>query len=176
MNEKTFNTEAINRIDALQGFETKRVDEKFKDSDIKYQIQFNAAKEALGIALIAQEKATAAALEGTKEAITKADVATDKRFELLSEKIDGVSKVLSQNTGAQGIYVTHTDLSTFGEKLQASFEDALKPLVSQVNILTNAQNNQQGRSSGFSASWGIIIGAVGLTSTVILLGLRLTGH
>jgi hypothetical protein len=168
-------TESIRRIDALRESEIKRIDEKFKDSDIKYQIQFNAAKEALGIALIAQEKATAAALEGTKEAITKADVATDKRFELLSEKIDGVSKVLSQNTGAQGIYVTHADLSVFGEKLQTSFEEALKPLVSQVNTLTAAQNSMQGRSSGFSASWGIIIGAVGLTSTIILLGLRLSG-
>ena len=160
--------ETVNRIDSLHEVEIKRIDEKFEDSDIKYQIQFNAAKEALGIALIAQEKATAAALEGTKEAITKADVATDKRFELLSEKIDGVSKVLSQNTGAQGIYVTHSDLSTEMEKLRLSFEGMLSPVVTFMN-------SSQGKSQGFSASWGIILGAVGLTSTVILLGLRLFG-
>lgn len=152
---------------ALHEFETKRIDDKFKESDIKYQIQFSAAKEALGIALIAQEKGTAAALEGTKEAINKADVATDKRFSLLSEKIDGVVETISKNTGAQGIYVTHTDLAVALDKLQVSIESTLRPVV-------NFMNSQSGRSSGFNSGWGYLVGGVGLIATLISIFYALT--
>jgi DNA anti-recombination protein RmuC len=137
--------------------------------------RFDAQQLALKDALMAQEKGTSLALVNTEKAIDKASAGTDKRFDELSEKISTAIDTINKSSGAQGIYVTHSDLSVFGDKLQTSFEEALKPLVSQVNILTNAQNNQQGRSSGFSASWGIIIGAVGLTSTIILLTLRLMG-
>src|ERR1035437_1848236 len=110
LNVREMITEAISRVDDLRHSEVRRIDEKIKDSDSKYQIQFSAAKEALGIALVAQEKATAQALEGTKDAINKADTNTDKRFTLLSEKIDAVIETTNRNTGERGIYVTHSDL------------------------------------------------------------------
>ena len=160
-------TESFKRIDYLRESETKRIDEKIRDSDTKYQIQFSAAEKALGIALTAQEKQVAAALEGTKEAIVKNDANTDKRFDLLSEKIDGIANTISKTSGERVIYVTHNDLAVFGEKLQASFEDALKPLISQVNSLTAAQSNQQGRSSGLSTGWATLLGSVGLISGLI---------
>jgi hypothetical protein len=166
----------IKRVDDLAELRERFFIEKMKDANDKYQIQFSAAKEALGIALVAQEKATGNALEGTKEAINKADVATDKRFELLSDQIRALAETLNTNKGAQGIYVTHSDLAIVVEKIQTSFEDILKPLVSQVNNLTTAQSNQQGKSSGANALWGYAVGAVGLASTVILLGLRISGH
>ena len=53
-------TESIRRIDALRESEIKRIDEKVRDGDVKYQIQFSAAEKALGIALTAQEKQVAA--------------------------------------------------------------------------------------------------------------------
>lgn len=140
--------------------EIKRLDEKNKDDDTKYQIQFSAAKEALGIALIAQEKAVAAALDATKEAINKAEIATDKRFALLSEKIDGVSEQLNKNAGAQGIYVTHSDLSAEMEKLRTSFEGMLRPVVTFMN-------SQTGQQKGMGLSWGVLLGAIGLISAVI---------
>lgn len=153
----------------LHEFETKRIDEKFKENDIKYQIQFSAAKEALGIALIAQEKGTAAALEGTKEAINKADVATDKRFSLLSEKIDGVVETISKNTGAQGIYVTHEALSVEMEKLRNSFEVMLRPVV-------NFMNSTQGGKQQVNSVWGYVVGAISLSITIILFALKFMGN
>lgn len=140
--------------------EMKRLDEKFKDSDVKYQIQFSAAKEALGIALIAQEKAVAAALDATKEAIGKADIATSKQFDLLSEKIDGVNDTLNKNTGAQGIYVTHTDLTIALDKLQTSIEASLRPVVTFMN-------SQTGSQKGAANLWGYIIGAIGVISAIL---------
>lgn len=92
----------VARIDQIMKLEIDRVNGKFKDSDEKYQIQFNAAKEALGIALVAQEKAVASALDSTKEAIVKNDATTDKRFDLLSEKIDSIATFMNNTQGRSG--------------------------------------------------------------------------
>lgn len=152
--------ERINRFNDLRELDVKRIDEIFKATDIKYQIQFNAAKDALGIALIAQEKQTAAALEGTKEAINKADVATDKRFSLLSEKIDGVVETINKNTGSQGIYVTHTDLSVSLDKLQTNIETALRPVIAFMN-------SQQGQSKGAGTSWQSMVTIVSVCGMLV---------
>ena len=177
----------VSRIDDLRDAEIKRVDEKFKDNDTKSQIQFLAAKDALGIALIAQEKAVAAALEGTKEAINKADITTDKRFDLLSEKIDAIANTMSKNTGAQGIYVTHDDLTTSIEKLQDYMEHTLQPVVAFMNSQQGKQGifdpqitllisemkatresaaNGAGQKQGIGSSWLVVVGAVGLIGAI----------
>lgn len=150
----------VQRLNDLRDAEVKRVDEKITSSDSRNQIQFIAAKESVGIALIAQEKAVAAALEGTKEAIIKADATTDKRFDLLSEKIDGVTEAISKSSGSQGIYVTHTDLTIALDKLQTSIEITLRPVVAFMN-------SQEGRDRGISSSWGVLLGAVGFISAII---------
>lgn len=155
----------VKRIDHGIAVEIDRVDDRFKDNDVKYQIQFNAAKEALGIALIAQEKAVASALDSTKEAINKAEIATDKRFELLSEKIDGVSELLNKNAGAQGIYVTHTDLSNEMSKLRADFEIMIRPVVTYMN-------STQGQQKGQGMGWAWILGGVTFFAAIIALVLN----
>ena len=160
VNVKNIVNEAVARLDDLRTIEVKRIDEKIDLGDDKYQIQFNAAREALGIALVAQEKAVAAALEGTKEAIVKNDANTDKRFDLLSEKIDGIGETISKSAGAQGIYVTHSDLSIEMEKLRNSFEDMLRPVVTFMN-------SQTGQQKGISASWGVLLAGLGAVATII---------
>lgn len=151
---------AIARIDDLRKAEVNRIDEKIELIDIKVQTQFTSAKEAVNTAFEAQEKAIGAALVGTREAINKSDATTDKRFDLLSEKIDGIAETISKNTGAQGIYVTHSDLSIEMEKLRTSFESMLRPVI-------NFMNSSQGQQKGVSSSWGVLLGAVGLISTII---------
>ena len=163
----TCNVTTPELCNALRDAETKRIDEKFIDVndkfaavDVKYQIQFNAAEKAVGIASTAQEKLVAQALDGTKEAINKADVATDKRFSLLSEKIDGVVETISKNTGAQGIYVTHTDLNIAMEKLTLSIEATLRPVVAFMN-------SQTGQQKGVGLSWGLLINIVSLCGVLV---------
>ena len=156
-----------NNVSLKEYFDSKikDVDDKFRDSDIKYQIQFNAAKEALGIALIAQEKDGAKGADSTKEAINKAEIATDKRFELISQKIDGVNDIINRNAGAQGIYVTHTDLSNEMSKLRADFELMLRPVVTFMN-------GSQGKEKGMDASWTRIAMIIAATATIITLLLK----
>lgn len=122
--------------------------------------RFDGQQLALKDALISQEKAVAAALEGTKEAINKADVATDKRFDLLSEKIDGAVLTISKSLGQSGLYVTQSDLNIVVDKIQTNFEIALRPVLAFMN-------SSQGQQKGISASWGAIIGIVGLIATIL---------
>ena len=153
----------IGRIDDLRAVEVKRIDEKIDASDEKYQIQFNAAKEAVSIALIAQEKAVAAALDGTREAINKADATTDKRFDLLSEKIDGIAETISKNTGAQGIYVAHNDLTIALDKLQTNIEATLRPVVNFMNSTTG-----KSQGAGLTISYAVLtVGAIGMILGII---------
>lgn len=160
LNVREMIKEATERLDDLAEARDKRIDEKIHDKDIQYQLQFNSAKEAVSIALIAQEKAVAAALEGTKEAINKADINTDKRFSLLSEKIDGITSSINKSSGERGIYVTHEYLNIALDKLQANIESALRPL-------TNYMSSSQGKETGISSSWGILLGSVGLIGALI---------
>ena len=129
--------------------------------------RFDAQQLALKDALISQEKAVAAALDSTKEAIGKAEIATDKRFDLLSEKIDGVHDVLNKNVGAQGVYVTHTDLTAALDKLQTSIEITLRPVVTFMNSQTGKDIGASNKSN--SIVQGIVTGSVilGIFGTII---------
>lgn len=155
------------RLDQGIATEVRRVDGKFLDSDMKYQIQFSAAKEALNIALVAADKQVAVALDGTKESIRNEKVATDKRFDLLGEKIDGVTDVLNKNVGSAGVYVTHTDLTIALDKLQTSIEIALRPVITFMNT-------QTGQAKGASSLWGYILGGIGLISLILTIVLTLS--
>src|ERR1035437_374099 len=116
------------------------IDTRFDAVMLSASQRFDAQQLALKDALMAQEKQTALALINTEKAIDKADLNTEKRFALLTDKIDGAVDAISKSTGQQGVYVTHSDLNIIVDKIQTGFNDALKPLVSQVNILTAAQN------------------------------------
>jgi len=155
---------SIRRLDDIHNLDIERLDQKIGGKDVQYQIQFESSKEAaaqrfeaqqlaLKDALISQEKAVAAALEGTKEAIIKNDANTDKRFDLLSEKIDGVIETTSKGLGERGIYVTHADLSGEMEKLRLSFEGMLRPVVTFMN-------SNQGTGKGRQDMYGWIAGGV----------------
>lgn len=158
---------SIKRLDDLAEAKEKYFFEKIKDRDTQYQLQFASAKEAVGIALVAQEKAVAAALEGTREAINKADINTDKRFSLLSEKIDGITTTMNKSTGEREIYVTHDDLHSEMEKLRVSFETMLRPVITFMN-------SAQGTGKGREDMYGWIVGGVMFLIAVASFFIRVT--
>lgn len=178
----------IERIDDLRKAEVKRIDEKIDSNDVKYQGQFASAKEAIGIALISQEKAQATDRESTKDAINKADVNTDKRFDAISDKIDTIAEAISKNSGAQGIYVTHSDLSIVIDKFRADIEAMFRPVITfmnsqqgkegvtdpifsklaeKIDSLVTSRSENTGKSIGVSSLWGTILGGVGLIATIL---------
>src|ERR1035437_9573995 len=124
--------------------------------------RFDAQQLALKDALIAQEKGTSVALVNTEKAIDKAAANTDKRFDELSDKITGAIDTINRSTGAQGVYVTHTDLSGEMEKLRVSFESMLRPVITFMN-------EKQGSGTGIKDLGGMAATAISVLVAVALL-------
>jgi hypothetical protein len=185
INVKNMIEESITRLDDLRKVEVRRIDEKIDANDAKYQIQFVDSKEAVLAALVA-----------TKEAINKADVANEKRFDsvnefrntladqqtklltrteyesahkALAEKIDGVTDRINRTEGASGVYVTQSDLNSALNKLQTNIETTLQPVVAFMN-------SQTGKTNGLVQQWVYVVGFFGIISTIITLVIFLTGH
>ncbi len=89
----------------------KRYEEQFKAgaaaleaADKRYEQRFVAQESALQTALVGQDKSVTAALAAAKEAVTKAEIAAEKRFDSftaqLTEKLDGL--LASRDTGRGG--------------------------------------------------------------------------
>jgi hypothetical protein len=104
------------------------------EMDLRYQQRFDAQTTAINAALLAAEKA-----------VTKAETAADKRFELLNELRMGVA--------------TKSDYEA-QEKLITSISSRL--------------DKQEGKSTGLTSGWGYLIGAIGLISVVVSLFITLT--
>lgn len=102
-------------------------------------------KEHFETILSEKDKALAAALIAVKEENRKTEVAAEKRFELLNELRGGVA--------------TREQL----EALEKSLED-LKTRI----------DKSEGRNTGLSLSWGVILGGAGLISTILAILSRIT--
>lgn len=100
----------------------------------------------------------------------------------LTEKIDGVESRINRTEGVSSFYVTHSDLTNALDNQSNKFELMLRPVITYMNSqsgkeavtdpamveLTKAVKDLVGtKSQGISASWSILLGAVGLISTII---------
>jgi hypothetical protein len=156
----------VKRIDDLATVREKNTENTFRDRKDYYDLKINDTANMAAQRFEAQDKAINAALDGTKEAINKADVNTDKRFSLLSEKIDGITNTMNKSTGERGIYVTHSDLSVEMEKLRNSFEIMLRPVVTFMN-------SQTGKEDESKNIWAYIIALAGIALAIVALILKI---
>ena len=103
------------------------VDALMAERDLRYQQRFEAQSQAIASALLAAEKA-----------VTKADAATEKRF-------DGVNEFRRTLSDQAATFVTKTEFNALKERLDRT----------------------EGRSTGISAVWGVTIGAVGIIAAIV---------
>ena len=82
--------------------------------------------------------------------------------EIQSYKDEKANQLRSQIEQERGTYAQKTDLVSAVEKLEV----ALKPLLAY-------SMNQQGRSAGISAAWGVMIGVIGIVGGGGLVGIVL---
>lgn len=78
--------------------------------------------------------------------------------EIQTYKDEKANNLRTQIEGERGLYVTRMELQAATEKLEAM----LAPLASWAS-------SQQGRSSGISAGWGYLVGAIGVAAAVVSL-------
>jgi len=112
------------------------------DQDRFLRERYEGQIRALEAALEAAEKAVFAQLAATKEAITKADNANEKRFESVNE-----------------FRRTLTDLSaTFIPRVEADAK--FGALTDKWDTASAKLDKSEGRGSGFTTGWAILVGAI----------------
>ncbi len=126
-------------IDSLHQHLARMSDER----DRRYEQRFDA-----------QQRATEMALSATKEAVLKAEHASDKRF-------DGVNEFRAQLSDQAAMLMPRMEA-----------DQRLAALTERVSDLTTVVTKIQGRSSGIEGAWGYLLGAVGLAAAVISMVVR----
>ena len=90
------------------------------------------------------------ALDAADKAVSKAEQATEKRFE-------SVNEFRASLADQSATLVTRTE---FISKVEAVAE--------KLSDLTDRLNRAEGKGAGIGALWGWIVGAIGLLSTVVV--------
>lgn len=121
-------------IDTLHQHFTTRLAEK----DLRDQQRFEAQSSAIAAALLAAEKA-----------VSKAEAASEKRFEAVNEfraqLADLVARLLPR----------------------IEYDAAHAAVIERINALAARVDKTEGRSGGFNAGWGYLLGAAGIVLAFI---------
>jgi len=130
------------------------VDRRFLDSDLRYQQRYDASLFAIRAAFAAQEKAISAALASADRAVTKAELATEKRFESVNEfrgTLDSQQRTL----------ITRSEVA-------ATFH----AMNEKVARLQQQADNLTAERAGIKGGWGYAVGVVGFVLLIASFLLR----
>jgi hypothetical protein len=108
------------------------------EMDLRYQQRFDAQNTALDAARLAAKEGVTTALTAAEKAVTKAEIATENRLTLLNELRAGVAT-----------------------------REQLDAIALRVEDLKARVDRFEGKSSGASLSWAMMLGAGGLILTLI---------
>jgi hypothetical protein len=98
-----------------------------------------------------QDKAVAAALAAAKEAVSKAELASERRFE-------GVNEFRATLSDQAATFITRSEV----EQRFVTNAEKVDDMQSRLRLI-------EGRSSGLNAGWGYLVAAIGITTTVVSL-------
>ena len=114
-----------------------------QSNDLRYQQRFETQEANLITAITAQEKAVAAALQAAKEAVTKAEIAAEKRFDAVNEFRGQLSD----------------QARTFMPRSESELQ--INALNEKIDNIQGLLGSLGGRSEGVHAAVGYVVGAVG---------------
>jgi hypothetical protein len=83
-----------------------------------------------------------------------------------------MAKQLESNTVQQSLRISALEAIMSEMKGKSTMED---DLPKRLNVLERASSAGEGKSKGLKDIWGYIVGAIGLTATLILLGEKIFG-
>lgn len=123
--------------------------EEFLSQKIKAQADLQQA------ATQAVKEQSNAAMTAAGKAIEKAEQSTEKRFDSVNEFRKTLSDQATDFLSKAEYYANHS------------------ALVDKVNILQSRIDSREGKSEGVGASWGVIVGVVGLVYSAVATGVLL---
>ncbi len=115
---------------------------------------FETFKEYIDQRFADSDKAIQAALQAAKEAVAKAEIATEKRF-------DAVNEFRGQLADQAATLLTRSEYDTNHKALEDKISD-----------LTDRLNRSEGKGSGFSQSWGVFLAIATLAISVLYIMVR----
>lgn len=131
----------------------------------RYEQRFNDTKIAVDAALIAADKAVAAALAGQKEAVTKAEVAAEKRFESVNEFRNTLSD-------QQRLLLPRLEAETKFDFLSKGIDANSKEIAN----LRESRSESAGKTENSKDVWGYVVGFLGVLLAIGSMLLRAFGH
>lgn len=121
------------------------------DHDKQYQQRFEA-----------QEKALTAALTSAKEAVDKANIASEKRF-------DSVNEFRNTLADQQRTLLPRTEYSVQHQSLA----DSIAQLSSRLDLIVQRQYQQIGQSEAAARLWGFAVGGIGILVAIAAAAINL---
>ena len=109
-----------------------------EETDRRYQQRFTA-----------QEQAVAAALTSAKEAVSKAEAASEKRF-------DSVNEFRATLADQSATLISRTEV-----------DQRFKGIDEKVDIIMGRMDRLEGRAGGQTSTWAYIIAGIGLVGTIV---------
>jgi hypothetical protein len=130
--------------------ETLRIffDKLIEANDARYQQRFQQQGEALTAAFLAQKSAVDAALAAADRAVTKAEIASEKRFDAVNEfrrSLDDLSRL---------------------QMPRLECEQRLGTLKEQVDRVEDVLRSRGAQNAGAKDSWAMIVAIISFLGTV----------
>jgi hypothetical protein len=119
---------------------------------------------ALQAALSATERASNLALTAQKDATSKAEIETNKRFETITATLNTLASYTDKSTG---IYATHDSVADALNELRRSQEMRDGALDQKLAPVFEFVSGQKAARLGSKATWAGIYGAVIATAAII---------
>ena len=157
------------------------------ERDRQYSAQFRAAEVAVTAALAAQKEQVTSAFSASEKAIVKAELAQSEynsRSNEFRAQLGDQARTLMPRTETDVRFAAIDDklaaivIANDGklEALRASSEKATEANSSDIKGLRESRAQVGGSHDSSRELWAYLLGAIGATSTIILLLLRLSGH
>lgn len=159
--------------DDILGERKDRVDARFEAMSELLSERFSTQTVALSQALANADAITRLALEAAKEAVNKAEVATEKRFEGVNEFRaalgDQASRLMPRSE-------TEVRLQGLAERVDVNTQSILTTAAIQADRIGKLELDvrtqlalSDGKGTGLKDAWGYIIGAAGFAALLVSL-------
>lgn len=126
-------------------------------NDLRYEQRFAAAQRAIDAAFAAQKEAMMTALVAQQEAVTKAERATEKRFESVNEfrgTLDNQQRTLIPRSEVQ--------------EIRKTLEVEITNLTKIIDEVKAKSNERTAERRGVQGGWGTAVGVVGFLLGLVL--------
>ena len=161
-------TAALTAADKAVAEVDRRHSEQFLSLERMVMARFDAEHDLL--TNLARERQTAinAAFAAQQAAVSKAEIATEKRFE-------SVNEFRAQLTDQAGRFVTRNETDSVISAVRSEMQSAADRNAERIQEIANRMNRSEGKGAGLNAGWIYLLGALAAIGTLVSLFVAFRG-